>query len=165
MELQLLGDLPEDLISRLLDLCRNFLEQFFRIDFVALVIAAEIGLVPGIRISAVAAATDIPLELHTVSHMVALLKALFADDASWILLAVEAAPSHISERQLLRANSRRAILVDERKDLLVLGPLAGSIQLHQTPLEELLQALDDLVPGLSILELGDVEGLQHFLHR
>lgn len=121
--LQFLRNVVEYFLGSLSDLRRQFLQELLRLDIVALVVRAEVIFIPGFRVTAVAAAADVALQLHPVPLMVALLEALLADDARWVFLAIEAAPRDIAGRQLFGADSRLTILVNLSQKLRIVALL------------------------------------------
>ena len=60
--------------------------------------------VPGFRISAVTAPSDVSLELNAMSRVICFFEAAFANNASGIFFTIETPPGYISIAELLRAD-------------------------------------------------------------
>lgn len=68
-------------------------------------IRAEAFLVPSIRVTTIAAATNMSFKPHPMTRVVRLLKALVANDAGGVLLTIFAFPSYIARLHYFSADA------------------------------------------------------------
>ena len=72
--------------------------------------------VPTLRVTAIAATTDIGLQPSSVTFMIRVVKAVKADDAGRVFLAIFALPGHISMFQYFGADAKRQVVVPDLGD-------------------------------------------------
>lgn len=107
-------------------------------------------LIPSLGITAITAAANVALQLHSMTLMITFLEAVLADDACWIFFAIEAAPGDITCRQLFCANCGLTVLINKSQHLRVVRLVTGSINLDQAVFQKLFKALDNLIARFAI---------------